>query len=1037
MKLDKKIRGIVAISFVTFLVAISVLQTAYASSNQPEAHLILLWNESQPFYGEENVTQIPLLRILALSSYFPISNLSQKYGIKVSIVLSPATILDIEREINGSLADEIYALSEKLSKGENLTGSEELFLISSQMGLFGPLSQKIRKFWPKYLLYYLKYEKIAEKIKRMPTKAAEKLISKCFSQRDLINLCSMYNLYWLGKEIAYEEGMANLWNFCNLSSSQKEQTPFTAAELKKILKVYREMLNNLINDWKKLSSEGYELIPTSYSGAILPLLYDFGWMRDLKEQVIMGKESLYQLLGAKSKGFWLPGLAVNKEVLEELGAMGIKWTVISPGELGLNNYKVYFVSNGTNKVYLLIEDQKLRDYFLDNLFNLSPEEAAQDAIEEIEKEAKEAEGGAIVLALPASFLVKAFGSNSWRFLSYFYSGLQRLSEEGLISLVTPQEYLFTLGGAKKALEISSYYGSSRLSLENANLNSTYAYQELPVSTNESFPEYSLYGDLSPWIGNSSQNRAWVLLKDLRSSLSRKYSKRAYLDLLKDESSFYFYYIGKAGRSPYSPYFNSIFYHYLQNGFKVLGTKGPDVIYAECFPNGRPYYLASPITMSGRLQFIHVDGCLKEWKYYYLFTGYGTFLYISSDGINLNIGIMSNSTPTYLFIGSCWYRTGAVYFPFGINARMGVEGVINLKSGEVMLSKGGHLKSVGTAEVAEKGNVTEVKFPLKFLGYVAPLEIYLEIYFSSLHALFPYSGVAWYMIPIRAHREIAAYFMDPAGDDRGPGTYVYPRNPEILQGDFDLLIFKVLDSEDYVIFNLTFRTLGGNPLKGPNGFSFQVIQIYVQIAQGLGSQSALPGPNVKFKDFSWDFAIQAAGWPSYCYIQYYNGVRIHDLEVTSTGNSILVYVPTYEIGHPQKSWKYAVLVGCLLRNSTSTGCWMPVKPLPGIWNFGGANKTAYEEGIAPRVIDMLDPGNQYLQLSSYNITTRSLAAVTGVSFPEHMITQTPTITPGTTPSPTLTPKTSSGELWSYVGGAVAIIAGAIIVCYVILRRRRRK
>ena len=45
--------------------------------------------------------------------------------------------------------------------------------------------------------------------------------------------------------------------------------------------------------------------------------------------------------------------------------------------------------------------------------------------------------------------------------------------------------------------------------------------------------------------------------------------------------------------------------------------------------------------------------------------------------------------------------------------------------------------------------------------------------------------------------------DPKGDDKGPGTYVYPTDPVYKKGSFDLREFKVKTSGDKVIFEVKY------------------------------------------------------------------------------------------------------------------------------------------------------------------------------------------------------------------------------------------
>ena len=99
------------------------------------------------------------------------------------------------------------------------------------------------------------------------------------------------------------------------------------------------------------------------------------------------------------------------------------------------------------------------------------------------------------------------------------------------------------------------------------------------------------------------------------------------------------------------------------------------------------------------------------------------------------------------------------------------------------------------------------------------------------------------------------FKDPAGDDKGPGTYVYPMSSEYKSGSFDLLEMAVTDKGGVVRFVLKFNSRIRDPWKSKDwtppgqGFSLQFVQIYVDTdaAADSGYVDGLPGLNIKFRD----------------------------------------------------------------------------------------------------------------------------------------------------------------------------------------------
>jgi hypothetical protein len=109
------------------------------------------------------------------------------------------------------------------------------------------------------------------------------------------------------------------------------------------------------------------------------------------------------------------------------------------------------------------------------------------------------------------------------------------------------------------------------------------------------------------------------------------------------------------------------------------------------------------------------------------------------------------------------------------------------------------------------------------------------------------------------------FMDPIGDDKGPGYYTYPTNPVYSAGGFDILSFEVdATARD----NITFRITVNADLKQEWGmaadFDIQHFQIYIDQDRvpGSGHIEGMPGLNILFApEFAWDKCIMITPQPS--------------------------------------------------------------------------------------------------------------------------------------------------------------------------------
>lgn len=96
-------------------------------------------------------------------------------------------------------------------------------------------------------------------------------------------------------------------------------------------------------------------------------------------------------------------------------------------------------------------------------------------------------------------------------------------------------------------------------------------------------------------------------------------------------------------------------------------------------------------------------------------------------------------------------------------------------------------------------------------------------------------------------------LDPARDDKGPGTYVYPSDPIYVPGAFDLIRFEMTPGDDYVDFAVTVAAEISNPWRLSYGFSLQFPIVFIAAGEE-GIQEGLPGMNVSFDFLGWDRAI---------------------------------------------------------------------------------------------------------------------------------------------------------------------------------------
>ena len=98
--------------------------------------------------------------------------------------------------------------------------------------------------------------------------------------------------------------------------------------------------------------------------------------------------------------------------------------------------------------------------------------------------------------------------------------------------------------------------------------------------------------------------------------------------------------------------------------------------------------------------------------------------------------------------------------------------------------------------------------------------------------------------------------DPAGDDNGPGTYVYPANPVYGPGTFDLTSMTAYRDGDSYVFVTGIAGALTNPFGGDQ-ISHQKVNVYVGDAAAAGPAPALPGTNLDTAT-GWDRVVVVDG-----------------------------------------------------------------------------------------------------------------------------------------------------------------------------------
>ncbi len=148
--------------------------------------------------------------------------------------------------------------------------------------------------------------------------------------------------------------------------------------------------------------------------------------------------------------------------------------------------------------------------------------------------------------------------------------------------------------------------------------------------------------------------------------------------------------------------------------------------------------------------------------------------------------------------------------------------------------------------------------------------------------------------------------DPAGDDNGPGTYVYPTAADFHPGAYDLRNFQIYDAGSNIVFRVQTANLSptfGSPLGA------QLVDLYITNPDGgpTSTAASFPGRNYALET-GWNRLIEAQGFGQ----RFINGsgatVGTASIRGVEPTRYITITVPKDALGGtPSSGWSIAVVL----------------------------------------------------------------------------------------------------------------------------------
>ncbi|ASJ11540.1 amylopullulanase [Thermococcus thioreducens] len=1003
------------------------VKTVGAAEPKP-LNVIIVWHQHQPYYYDpiQDIYTRPWVRLHAANNYWKMAYyLSQYPDVHATIDLSGSLIAQLADYMNGK-KDTYQIVTEKIANGEPLTVDEKWFMLQAPGGFFDhtipwngepitdPNGNPIRDFWDRYT--ELKNKMMAAKAKyaNLPLEEQKVAVTNEFTEQDYIDLAVLFNLAWIDYNyIMTHPELKALYD-------KVDEGGYTREDVKTVLDAQMWLLNHTFEEHEKinllLGNGNVEVTVVPYAHPIGPILNDFGWESDFDEHVKKADELYKQYLGggtALPKGGWAAESALNDKTLEILAENGWQWVMTDQmvlGKLGIegtveNYYKPWVSEFNGKKIYLFPRDHALSDRVGFTYSGMNQYQAVEDFVNELLKLQKENYDGSLV------YVVTLDGENPWEhypydgklFLTELYKKLTELQEQGLIRTLTPSEYIQLYGDKANKLTPQMM---ERLDLTGDKVNALLKAQSLGelydmvgVKEEMQWPESSwIDGTLSTWIGEPQENYGWYWLYLARKTLMENKDKmsqtdweKAYEYLLRAEASDWFWWYGSDQDSGQDYTFDRYLKTYLYEMYKLAGVEPPSYLFGNYFPDGEPYTTRGLVGLK--------EGEVKNFSSMSPSSS-GVSVYFDGDGVHFIV--KGNLDEFEVSIWEKGKRVGNTFtllqekpnelrysmFPFskdsvGLmitkhivyrNGRAEIYGATDYESNE----------KLGEAAVKETSGGIEVVVPFDYIE--TPDDFYFAVSTVKDGNLEVISTPVELRLPTEVKGVPIVDITDPEGDDHGPGTYTYPTDKVFVEGAFDLLRFRMLEQTDSYVMEFYFKDLGGNPWNGPNGFSLQIIEVYLDFKDG-GNTSAIkmfpdgPGSNVNLDpDHPWDLALRIAGWDYGNLIVLPNGTALQgEMQISAdpVKNAIIVKVPKkyIQINEDYGLWG-VVLTGS--QDGFGPDKWRPVAVEAEQWKVGGADPQAVINNVAPRVMDLLAPADfkptQEEQLSSYDANEIKLATV---------------------------------------------------------------
>ncbi len=547
----------------------------------------------QPYYVNPltKTAMMPWVRLHAAKGYLDMIDLvTAQPEVRINFNFTPVLVRQILELVNNEVQDEWENLSRKnaadLDTQDRRNLVENFFKINWDM-LVRPV--------PRYA------ELLAKRGAAYTTDKLD-LIIRNFSEQDLRDLQTLYNLQWCGFSAARR--------FPIIKELKAKGRDFTEVEKHAVLDVHRKILGLVLGEYRAAEERGQiELTTTPYFHPIMPLVYDtniarrcqpnsplpssFSAPEDVRAQLRLAQEQHAKVFGKPARGLWPSEGSICPEVVPLMVEAGIEYFCTDEGNLfkslkqdpawntrhieHTELFQGWRVNAGGATIQALFRERPLSDFVGFDAARNETAKAVSHLIDNLKNIAKVApEGkGVTSLILDGENAWEAFTDSGEAFLTDFYRDLCSSPE-------------------LKTVRIGDYFDAHPAEVETSTLHSG----------------SWIRSDFDIWIGDPEENKGWEWLKETRHFLVERLAHgavpperaaAAWWEIYAAEGSDWFWWYGPDFTIDTDFLFDELFRCHLQNVYRILGVEPPAHLEVPiCLPSSdlgysKPLRLLAPDT----------------------------------------------------------------------------------------------------------------------------------------------------------------------------------------------------------------------------------------------------------------------------------------------------------------------------------------------------------------------------------------------------------------------------------------------------------